>query len=593
MTKLLHLMTARERAACLAVFVVLLGMGGVEIVGIAAIAGFVALVADPAAAMQNRLIGALREFGGFAESGEFVIAAGLVLFFVIAFRNAYALGAAWLRLSFLHGLRRNLSERLLASYLAQPYLFFLRVNSATLTKNITFEVNHLATTYLYSWITLIADGFVAMAIIALLLWNDPTITLFALAVLGALGGGVLTLLRRRMTALGATHRHWNAELYKSTGEAIGAIKEIKILNRERRFLDHFYGVADRLARTAVAHGLLSEMPRYLLETVVFAGLLVIIFVTAGRTAEITETAGVIALFVTALYRLIPIVHRMISSVNGLFFNQAILDDLSSTILSADEARASLGAGAERLPFQNKIELRDISFQYPGSEITTIKNVSLTIHRGTAVALVGPSGVGKSTLVDIVLGLLQPTAGEIAVDGVAIGSHNLRAWQANIGYVPQEIFLADTTIRGNVALGVPEHEIDEERLVAACKAAHLDEFVATLERGYETTVGERGLRLSGGQRQRIGIARALYRRAELLVLDEATSSLDGITEAVVQDAIRDLAGQMTIITIAHRLQTVRHCDEIHLMEGGRIVASGSYEELMATSQTFRAMARGIA
>jgi ABC-type multidrug transport system fused ATPase/permease subunit len=284
----------------------------------------------------------------------------------------------------------------------------------------------------------------------------------------------------------------------------------------------------------------------------------------------------------------PLGHRMLSSIAGLQFNSAILDALAEGL--APVPPGALAPPPSPLPFEQSIRFRSVGFRYAGAAQDTLADLSLEIAANEAVAFVGPTGVGKTTIVDLLAGLLAPSAGAIEVDGVTLDDATRRRWQANIGYVPQQVFLLDDTIRRNIAVGVQDPEIDETALQRAAAMAHVEEFVAKLPERYETVIGERGIRLSGGQRQRIGIARALYRRAKLLVLDEATSSLDGIAESIIEDAIAELAGKITVVIIAHRLTTVRRCDRIHLMEAGRIVASGRYEDLMRDNATFRAMAR---
>ncbi len=588
MTRLLAMMNAAERACLLVLLLLLLAMAVVEVVGIAAVAAFFALISDPESVASNRWLSTLHHWLGEPDRLDMLAGAGAVLFAIIAFRNIFGALCVWYRLRFLHGMRRDMATRLLQGYLAQPFSFFQRANSAGLTKNITYEINQLVTSYLYSWVTLVADAVTSIAVLILLLWNDPWVTMIAMTALAVLAGGALAALRQRVRTLGVTHRALNESLYKTTAEALGGVKELKVLGREGHFVRLFASVADRFARTAIVYQLLVDLPRYVLEIVVTGGILVLAWVLFARSPDPGQAAATLALFVAALYRLMPVVHRMFSCIAGLNFNRAILNDLSGIL--ADAADADLGARPTPLPFEQGLRLDDVYYRYAGTQDGTLRGVSLDVPRNAAIALVGPTGVGKTTLVDIVLGLLTPTSGQLLVDGAPVTAESVRAWRANVGYVPQTIFLLDDSIRRNIALGVPDDEIDEARLVEAVQAAHLQAFVGDLADGLDTVVGERGIRLSGGQRQRIGIARALYARAGVLVLDEATSSLDGITETVVEQAIADLHGQLTVITIAHRLTTVRHCDVIHVMEAGRIVASGSYSDLMRENETFRRMAR---
>ena len=586
--RIFALLDAPQRRSATLLLLAALVMAGIEVMTIGGIAGFIAAVADSKALDAKRWIADLRAALGLADTRDFLFASGIALFLLFLMRNAFGFFLLWYRLNFLHGTRRALTARLLAYYLSRPYAYFLGVNSAGITKNITVEVNLLITTCLFSWIMLISDVVMGCAILALLLLHDPLLTGIAAVAVGALAAFVPGFTRKRLKPLGARYRQLNEDLFKTTGEAIGGIKEIKVLGRELFFARRFEETADEHARVTIKYMMITDAPRYFLEMMVIGGILVLMLLALAATSDYAAVAGTVALFAAAAYRMMPLGHRMLTSIAGLQFNSAILDALAEGLkpLPPD----AMAPPPAPIPFAQRIRFRNVSFRYAGAAQDTLRDLSLDIACNEAVAFVGPTGVGKTTVVDLLTGLLAPSAGAIEVDGAAIDETTRRRWQANIGYVPQQVFLLDDTIRRNIAVGVPDAEIDEAALQRAAEMAHVEEFVAKLPQGYDTTIGERGVRLSGGQRQRIGIARALYRRAKLLVLDEATSSLDGIAESIIEDAIGELAGKVTVVIIAHRLTTVRHCSVIHLMEGGRIVASGSYEQLMRDNATFRAMAR---
>ncbi len=592
MGQLFHMLTAAERTRGLVVLVVLIAMAAVEVVGVAAIAAFIALLTNPGAASGNRWLLEIGRQLGSQDGADLLLPAGLALFAVIVFRNFYSAFASWSRLSYLHHLRKRLATRLLASYLAQPYAFFLRANSATLVKNLTFEVNQLVTTYLYSWLVIAADALTTLAILGLLLYRDPVITAIAVGVLGTVALAVLLGSRSLVRALGTRHRALNDRLHRTATEAVSGIKELKVLGRERHFLDRFASISDRFAGTTVSFQLFNELPRYGLEIVVFGGMLLMAWLVVDRAGSVAPVAETLALFVVAFYRLLPITHRILSSASGLSFNHAILADLSENLRAGHGAAKALAPMSQTLSFAREIEFRGVRFRYDGASADALGGIDLVVPKNATIAFVGPTGVGKTTIVDLMLGLHRPTGGAILVDGVEIAPDRVRAWRANVGYVPQAIYLADDTIRRNIALGVSDADIDEARIATAARMAQLDRFVETLPDKYGAMVGERGVRLSGGQRQRIGIARALYGRANVLILDEATSALDGITEAVIEESIAGLRGQATVVIIAHRLSTVRHCDRIYLLENGRVAAAGGYDELMRDNSTFRAMARAV-
>jgi ABC-type multidrug transport system fused ATPase/permease subunit len=576
----------RRRAGLL--LLAALVMAGIEVASIGGIAGFITAVADPAVLEKSRWLVAVRAALGLADTRDFLIAAGAALFVLFLLRNVMGLFVLWYRLRFLNGTRRAMRSRLLAHYLARPYDFFLGVNSAGLTKNITVEVNGLITTCVLSWLLLISDVTMSLGILCLLLWHDPLLTGVAVVCIGALAMLVPGFTRRRLKPLGGEYRKLNEGLFKTAGEAIGGIKEIKVLGREGFFARQFDAISAEHARVTVRYMLLTDSPRFLMEIAVIGGILGTVLVALTTTSNYAAFAGTVALFAGAAYRIMPIGHRILTSIAGLQFNSAVLDALEEGL--APVPMSVLAGPAAPLPYGREIRFRDVSFRYAGAAVDTIRGLSFEIPCNRSVAFVGPTGVGKTTVVDLLIGLLTPTAGAIAVDGLPLDAETRRRWQMNIGYVPQQVFLLDDTIRRNIAVGVPDAEIDEADLARAAAMAHVEEFVSQLPAGYDTVIGERGVRLSGGQRQRLGIARALYRRAKVLVLDEATSSLDGIAESIIEEAIGELGGKVTVVIIAHRLTTVRHCDTIHLMEAGRIAASGSYDALMRDNATFRAMAR---
>ncbi len=572
------------------VLLALLAMAGIEVVGVAAVAAFVALMTDPSAASSNRWLAWLVRHVGVSDPNQALLPAGLALFGIIVVRNAISAFVSWFRLNYLHRLRKTLSTRLLASYLVAPYGFHLRANSTTLLKNLLAETNQLVTTYLYSWLVMIADGVTCVAILALLFYSNALVTLFAVGALGGVALGVLAGSRGLVRRLGAAHRVLNDRQFRTASEALGGIKELKVLGREAHALGAFADAANQFARVTIAFQLLNEIPRYVLEIVVFGGILAMAAVMVAESGSVVAMASTLALFMVAFYRLLPVTHRMLSSVAGLNFNHAVLADLSAGLRADADAAGALSRRLSPMPFERELELKGVSFSYEGAERPAIAGIDLHIPRGAAIALVGPTGAGKTTLADVILALHRPESGTMRVDGIAIDDGNRRSWQANLGYVPQNIHLADDTIRRNIAFGLGNGEIDDARVKDAARLAAVDGFLENMPQGLETLVGERGVRLSGGQRQRLGIARALYGTARLLVLDEATSSLDGITEAVIEDAIVNLSGKITVVIIAHRLSTVRHCDRIYLLEAGRIAAAGTYGELMDRSETFRAMAR---
>jgi ATP-binding cassette, subfamily B, bacterial PglK len=445
---------------------------------------------------------------------------------------------------------------------------------------------------------IVSSALVCLAILTLLIVVDPLVALGIALVLGGSYGAVYLLARRKLSKIGQEQVQLNAERFKSAGEGLSGIKDLKVLGRETTFLQRFAVVARRHSRNNVIAGVISQLPRFALELIAFGGILLVVLHLIGRGQAAVEMVPLLALYAFAGYRLMPALQKLFGAVTNLRFSVAALDVVHRDLVRSRDERVdpevqlAAAAQAAPLPFERQLELRNLSFRYEGAEEPSLRGLSLVIRPNTSVGLVGPTGCGKTTTVDLILGLLAPSGGQILVDGVEVAGENVARWQKNLGYVPQHIYISDDTIARNIAFGVPDEQIDMDAVRKAAQIANLAEFVETeLPQGYETGIGERGVRLSGGQRQRIGIARALYRDPAVLVLDEATSALDGITEESVMDAVRTLLKKKTIIMIAHRLTTVKECDVIYQLDHGSILAKGSYDQLMAESRWFRSAAGG--
>jgi ABC-type multidrug transport system fused ATPase/permease subunit len=389
---------------------------------------------------------------------------------------------------------------------------------------------------------------------------------------------------------------FNEQRFRIAAEALGGIKELKVLGRERAFLTRFQKPSWGFCRATASNQVVASLPRYALETIAFSGVLVIILYLLRTSGDISELLPVLSLYVFAGYRLMPSLNEIFTAAILIRFNRAALDDLHRDLFdSVFESGRNVPPeerNPKRLPLRAQLTLNNVSYTYPNSAIPSLQGVDLTIRKHEVVGIVGETGAGKTTLVDVVLGLLEPTSGTIEVDGEALSGGRLKSWRLSCGYIPQEIFLTDDSIRGNIAFGVPVEAIDDDAVVRAATWAQIHDFIITLPHGYGTEVGERGVRLSGGQRQRIGIARALYHDPDVLVLDEATSSLDGATEAAVMEMIHNLGRKKTLILIAHRLSTVRACDMVYVLRQGRFIGSGTLDELAERNHDFRSMA-GIA
>ena len=414
-------------------------------------------------------------------------------------------------------------------------------------------------------------------------------------VLGGAYTAVYLGVRNYLSRMGHERLAGNRERFKTIQEVLSGIKEVKVNGLETAYLQKFRAAADRVARRKATNNIIGQLPRQVFEAVTLGGMLIVLMMMLARSQDdISKVVAIVGLYSFAGLRLLPALQIIYLSLTKITFGRAGLDALHAdlTMTSAQNA-AARSRDTAPLPLRERLELRDVTYAYPGSSRSALVDVTLSIPARTTVGFVGATGAGKTTIVDVILGLLGPLQGEVLVDGTPIGRDNVRAWQRTIGYVPQHIFLADDTVAANIAFGVPPHKIDMRTVKDAARYAELHAFVTEeLPQGYETAIGERGVRLSGGQRQRVAIARALYHDPDVLILDEATSSLDNLTEEAVMDALHNLAHVKTILLIAHRLSTVRACDRIFLLAHGRLEAFGTFDELLTHNAGFKKLAMPV-
>ena len=519
-------------------------------------------------------------FLGKPSQAELITAVMLGLVGVYLVKNIFLAFLIWKQTNFAFDVQVNLSQRLFATYLRQPYTFHLQRNSAQLFRNVASEVD-IFMGIVTSALLLFTEFLVLVGIAVLLFLVEPLGALIVVAVLGGAAWGFNRMTRARILRWGVERQLHDGLRVQHLQQGLGGAKDVKLLGRESDFLAQYQTHNIKSSRVARLQATLQNFPRLMLELLAVTGLAILVICMLGQGREMTSIIPAIGLFAAAAFRLMPSVNRVLASVQALRYSLPVVNTLYEEMKLISVAPANKHTGSPEV-FNNELSLTKVTYQYPGATSEALDGISLNIRKGESIGFIGSSGSGKSTLVDIILGLLTPSRGRVEVDGRDI-QQDLRQWQDQIGYVPQSIYLTDDSLRRNVAFGLPNEQIDDVAVRRAIKAAQLEEFVSTLPEGLETIVGERGVRLSGGQRQRIGIARALYHDPAVLVLDEATSALDGATERGVMEAVMALQGIKTIIVVAHRMSTVENIDRLYRLERGSFVENGSPAELLGTNK----------
>ena len=592
--KMLGILQPAERRQLVRLLAATVVMGLLEALGIALVMPFVMVVADPNQIFRQPMLLSVYDGLGFDETRQFLLFLGACVLAMLVVSSATSAGITWWQLRFSNLRNHTLSVRLFEKYLRRPYVFFLGENTGNLGKNILAEVGSVVYGVLVPALDVFARGVVSVSIIVLLFAVNPLSALVSLVVLGGSYVLIYSVTRRYLTKADLARLENDRRRYIVVAEAFGAIKDIKLAGCEQQFVRAYDVPARGLSEAKILTTGIGRLPRYALEVIAFGGIMGVVLVYLSLERDMTAVLPLLALYALASYRLLPALQQVFAGWAMVRSNWSGLELLyNDLVLSGDEPEVSTRASRPSVPslkLRKRLELRGVGFQYPGSRAPLFSDLTLSIPADTTVGFAGLTGAGKTTLVDIILGLLAPTEGELLVDDVAIEVTTRAAWQDGLGYVPQSIYLADDTVARNIAFGVVQGDIDMAAVERAARIANLHDYVVhNLPLSYETVVGERGVRLSGGQRQRIGIARALYRDTSVLVLDEATSAVDGVTEDAIMSAVRQLSRRKTIILIAHRLTTLRDCDVIYLLDRGRIVERGTYAALMRTSERFRAMA----
>lgn len=590
--KLLYLLSSQEKRQAFILLCAIIVMAIFEMIGVVSIMPFMAVLMSPEIVETNSYLNSSFNYSkifGIETNQQFLFLLGVLVFILLIISIALKTFTIYLTVWFINMCNYNFAKRLVEGYLHQPYSWFLNRHSADLGKTILAEVSVVIKSGLYPMLTLIKQSVVAFSLLLVLIAVDPKLTLIVGLTLGLAYGLIYLFLRKSIKKMGQDRLDSNKWLFTSVSEAFGAVKEIKVGGLEKIYINRFSAPAKNLARITAIFAFVKQLPRFALEAIVFGGMLLVILYLMTQLNSFTKAVPIIALYAYTSYRMMPALQEIFTSLTDMRYAITSIDAMYNDIKNLKSFIIST-ENQDPIQLNNSIILKDINYHYPNSKGDALKNLNLKIQSRTSVGIVGTTGSGKTTTVDIILGLLEAQKGSLKVDEMEVDDNNLKSWQRSIGYVPQHIFLADDTVANNIALGVDSKFINQKNIERVAKIANLHQFVIDeLPNQYQTTIGERGIRLSGGQRQRIGIARALYNEPKLLILDEATSALDNITEQTIMNSINNISSDITIIIIAHRLTTVRKCEKIFLLNKGEIEAQGTFEELIKSSDKFRAMA----
>lgn len=566
------LLDKKQKRTMVGLIILMVISAFLQTAGVGMLVEVMQIVIDPEAVQHSRVAEACYEILGVESYRTFSIIVMVLLILVFVVKNLFTYVQQKLTLSFVYTNQFYTSERMMRNYLCRGYEFYLNADTAVVQRSITSDVNNMYALIL-ALLQLLSDTVVSLFVISYCFISSGTMTILMAVVLLSLMWLIKRVLKPVMYKAGKDNQDYYSGLFKWISQTVQGIKEVKISGKEQYFVSEYRKCGKGYVDAVQRYSLYNQVPKLLIETACVAtmvGYMIFLVATGVSTENMLTVFGTLA---AAALVLLPCVNRINNQINSIAyfepFFMGVSDNLQDEINGQNIDMSFATDEEEKLDVKNSIEMKDITYAYPNTERLIFDHADLKIPVGASVGIVGTSGAGKSTVVDILLGLLEPSTGHIYADSVDVKDPgNYRKWLKNIGYIPQMIFMLDDTIRKNVAFGVPEDKIDENRLWEVLKEAQLDEFIKTLPEGLETGIGERGIRLSGGQRQRIGIARALYNDPEVLILDEATSALDNDTEAAIMESINRLHGRKTLIIIAHRLQTIEKCDIVYRVEDGR-------------------------
>jgi len=563
-------------------------LGLLEVVGVASILPFMQLMAEPDAIQKSRWLNAIYQFFQFENPRQMLIYSGISIITLIGVTNLFTIFTTWLRYKFSWEIAHQLSVRLLRTYIHKPYNFYLDNNSSKINTYIISEVGSLTGGVIIPIIEIFSRLFMSIVILSMLVFVDPKV---AMVMFGGLGGSYLVIYlsqKNYLKRIGVLRIKMNLLRYQSLQELMQGIKTVMVYNKREFFYNRYHQASWEFSNIQPKYNLLLAIPRSVLEFLAFGSILGVTVYLYTNSGNIQSAIPRLSLYAVAGYRLLPAMQKIFTALAKLRHNYPIVNKLHND-LRRSHADYKMAKTVRALPFNDRILLNNIGFKYETSPRPIIDQLNIELKKGETIAFIGSTGSGKTTLVDIIVGLLYPTQGQIIVDDTPLNAANIKEWQKDISYVPQEVFLFDDSVASNITLGVKKAEVDKKQLERATQLADIYDFISEqLPEGFATKIGEKGVRLSGGQRQRLGLARALYKAPSVLILDEATSALDSITEKSIIESLQNLPQDLTTIIIAHRLSTVKHADCIYILDEGKIIAKGTYDSLIDSNKSFQTM-----
>jgi len=578
----------RKRFYVLQILVILMTI--VEILGVASIIPFMSLVGDMTQLQQDTFIAKFYQMSGINSDSQFVLLLGICVLILLFISMIISVFTVWGLSMFANKIGTEIADRLYAHYLKQDWLFHASGSSAQLTKKIATETMRVTGAVLVPLMQLNSKVILSLLMSIGIFVYDPKVATIGLSIFAISYFFLFKGVRNRLNKNGNAISEVNEERFRLMNEGFGGIKDVLLMGRDDDFINRFNKTGKTLANSQGINAALAQTPRYFVELLAFGSMIsLILYLIASHNGNLGLILPIISVYAIGTLKLLPAFQQIYSSIAIIRANIPAFESIQQDLYDSS-LREEISKKVEEsyLHPKKQISLEKVRFTYPNKKEPALDGLSISIPINSVIGIVGPSGSGKSTLIDILLGLIEPDQGKLKIDNKIIDSKNCRSWQNTIGFVAQSIFLSEGSIAENIAFGIPNNEIDFKQVEYALKLAHLAEFIKSLKEGMHTKVGERGIQLSGGQRQRIGIARALYHKAEVLVFDEATSSLDGITEKMIMEAIHNFSGQKTIILIAHRLKTVQKCHKIFFIESGKVVDHGTYDELIEKNEQFKNM-----